>query len=113
MLEKDPMTDFAKKSPYLGQIISGTKCERDNPILSAEKGFNKIKLGTQETQRDLKMSKNGVNPEEVPYQLQVWEYPLREVTRKLKPSFLLKRNGPNDLNKMISKVYVCKMGQGE
>ncbi len=28
-------------------------------------------------------------------------------------SFLLKRNVPNDLNKMISKVYGCKMGQGE
>ncbi len=30
-----------------------------------------------------------------------------------KTSFLLKRNGPNDLNKMISKVCGCKMGQGE
>ncbi len=28
-------------------------------------------------------------------------------------SFLLKRNRPNDLNKMISKVCGCKMGQGE
>ncbi len=28
-------------------------------------------------------------------------------------SFLLKRNGPNDQNKMISKSYGCKMGQGE
>ncbi len=27
--------------------------------------------------------------------------------------FLLKSNGSNDLNKMISKVYGCKMGQGE
>ncbi len=32
---------------------------------------------------------------------------------RLKTSFLLKRNGPTDLNKMISKVYGCKMGQGE
>ncbi len=30
-----------------------------------------------------------------------------------KTSFLLKRNGPNDLNKMISKVCGCKMGRGE
>ncbi len=28
-------------------------------------------------------------------------------------SFLLKRNVPNDPNKMISKVCGCKMGQGE
>ncbi len=28
-------------------------------------------------------------------------------------SFLLKRNGPNDPNKMISKFYGCKIGQGE
>ncbi len=28
-------------------------------------------------------------------------------------SFLLKRNGPNDLNKMIGKVCGCKMGKGE
>ncbi len=27
--------------------------------------------------------------------------------------FPFERNGPNDLNKMISKVYWCKMGQGE
>ncbi len=31
----------------------------------------------------------------------------------IKTSFLLKKNGPNDLNKMISKVYGCEMGQGE
>ncbi len=31
----------------------------------------------------------------------------------IETSFLLKRNGPNDLNKMISKVCGCKMGQGE
>ncbi len=35
------------------------------------------------------------------------------INPKVKTSFLLKRNGPNDLNKMISKVYACKMGQGE
>ncbi len=35
------------------------------------------------------------------------------ILASVKTSFLLKRNGPNDLNKMISKVYGCKMGQGE
>ncbi len=29
-----------------------------------------------------------------------------------KTSFLLKRNGPDDLNKMISKFYRCKIGEG-
>ncbi len=36
-----------------------------------------------------------------------------EQKKSFQTSFLLKRNGPNDLNKMISKVYGCKMGQGE
>ncbi len=29
---------FVKDRPTLGQIISGTKCDRDNPIFSAERG---------------------------------------------------------------------------
>ncbi len=36
---------FVKNRPTLGQIISGTECDRDNLIFSAERGVNKIELG--------------------------------------------------------------------
>ncbi len=34
-------------------------------------------------------------------------------TQRIKTNFLLKRNGPDDQNNMISKFYACKMGHGE
>ncbi len=37
----------------------------------------------------------------------------RGILGSIKTSFLLKSNGPNDLNKMIRKFYGCKIGQGE
>ncbi len=36
---------FVKNRPILSQIISGTKCDRDKPIFSAESGVYKIELG--------------------------------------------------------------------
>ncbi len=39
LLQKCQITDLCKKNrPTLGQIISGTKCDRDKQIFSAEKG---------------------------------------------------------------------------
>ncbi len=58
------------------QIITGTKCDRDKIIFSAEKRSQQDRVGYKKgTQWDLKMSKKGVNPGEVPYHLQVWWYP--------------------------------------
>ncbi len=38
LLQKCQITDFCKTNrPTLGQIISGTKCDRDKPIFSAER----------------------------------------------------------------------------
>ncbi len=39
MLENGQMTDFTEifDQLYLGQIISGTKCDRDNPKFCAER----------------------------------------------------------------------------
>ncbi len=47
-----------KIKPSLGQIISGTKYDRDNPIFSVERGVNKIALGIK---RDPMGSENVTN----------------------------------------------------
>ncbi len=62
----------------LGPSISGTKCDRDKPIFSAEKGgqsdcvevWNIDPIG-------LKISKTRVITAEPLYHAQVWEYPKR------------------------------------
>ncbi len=39
LLQKSQMTDFCEKNrPYLGQIIAGTKCDRDKETFSTERG---------------------------------------------------------------------------
>ncbi len=56
MLQNGQMTDLWKIRPTLGQIIFGTKCDRDKLIFSAEKKVNKIALGIKKgTQWDRKM----------------------------------------------------------
>ncbi len=62
--------------PTLGPNISGTKCDRDKPIFSAERGdqsdcvelYNRDPIG-------LKIPKTGVITAEPPYHAQVWVCP--------------------------------------
>ncbi len=65
-----------KNRPTLGQIISGTKCERDKVFFLQKERVNKIGLGIKKGPKwDRKMSTTGVNRAEVPHHLQVWECP--------------------------------------
>ncbi len=65
-----------KSRPTLGSSISGTKCDRDKPIVSAERGgqsdcvevYNRDSIG-------LKIPKTEAITAEPPYHAQVWEYP--------------------------------------
>ncbi len=60
----------------LGPSISGTKCDRDKPIISTERGGQSYCV--EVSNRDsigLKMAKTGVITAEPPYHVQVWEYP--------------------------------------
>ncbi len=67
---------FVKIRPTLAQIISGTKCDRDKLIFSAERGSQLDRVGHKKgTQSDRIMSKTGVNRAEVPHHVQVWECP--------------------------------------
>ncbi len=65
-----------KNRPTLRPSISGTKCDRDKPIFSAERGGQSEDDDTYN--RDLvgsKISKTGVITTELPYHAQLWEYP--------------------------------------
>ncbi len=75
MLENGQMTFCWKIWPNLGHIISETKCDRDKPIFSAEKGgqYDHGKRNKKSTQWDLKMSKIGVLPK---HQLLITSFPL-------------------------------------
>ncbi len=66
LLQKCQMTDFCENIPTLGQIISGTICDRDKQIFLQKEGVNKIKLGIQKDPMGSDMSKTGVNRVEVP-----------------------------------------------
>ncbi len=60
----------------LAQIISGTKCDSDKLIFSAERQCQLDRVGLKKgTQWDRKMSKTGVNRVEVSHHVQVWECP--------------------------------------
>ncbi len=69
LLQKCQMTDFWDKNILtLGQIISGTKCDRDKLIFSVEREGQCDRVGHRKaTQWDRIMSKTGVNIAEDPH----------------------------------------------
>ncbi len=60
LLQTCQMTDFCEKNrPTLGQIISGTKCDKRNIFFLQKERVSKIELGIKRDPMGLENIKNG------------------------------------------------------